>query len=188
MRFRSGEEFDYHKLIGLIYEGFGSLSSFADALGIATPSLVTKLKNETRFSQDEIWESIKVFDLSAQDTVDAFFRPKWKSRRLTAKIGDKHASLGERKAEIAKLGELEDIEGAIGIPLAKLYEAQTKGIYVLRFKGEKDGKPVYEGVKTKSHIWIDFKRKALVGVDFDLKFSDYGKTWAIYKEELEGIE
>ena len=79
-----------------------------------------------------------------------------------------------------KLADLEDIEDELGIDLITLFKAIKNGIYT---------KP-YD----LSHInfgrlgAIDYQRKRFrsqrVGGNY-YKFKDYGKTWALTKEELE---
>lgn len=46
--------FDYSKLKGKIIEVYGSLSAFAEDLGISIQSLSQKLKNKSKISQKEI--------------------------------------------------------------------------------------------------------------------------------------
>ena len=83
-----------------------------------------------------------------------------------------------------KLGELEDIEEEIGIDLITLFKALKDGIY---FKHH------YYGIDHRQVSYIT--RTALVyrysswGDDEDIHFTyydynDYGKTWALTKEEL----
>ena len=85
---------------------------------------------------------------------------------------------------VEKLGKLEDAEEELGIDLIKLFKALKDGIY---FKHN------YYGIEHKQVSYIT--RTALVyrysswGDDDDIHFTyydykDYGKTWALTKEEL----
>lgn len=47
-------EFNYNKLKGKIREVYGNQTDFANALGIGTTTLNSRLKNETFFNQMEI--------------------------------------------------------------------------------------------------------------------------------------
>lgn len=85
--------------------------------------------------------------------------------------------LRNRLTAIHKLGLLEDIEDELGIELLTLIKASKEGF----FKTNKFGKLSYIN-PNKS---IDFKNKCiLVGSYTKLSFKDYGKTWALTKEEL----
>ena len=76
---------------------------------------------------------------------------------------------------INKLGQLEDIEEKLGIGLLTLLRVQTTGAY---FKG-------------KDRKWIpmtDYNEKCFKLMETEIYrfyFKDYGKTWALTKEELE---
>lgn len=75
-----------------------------------------------------------------------------------------------------KLGELEDIEDELGIDLTTLFKAAGRnGFYT------KDGRHLsaYLALTQKA-----FVKERYDGVDF-FYFSDYGKTWALTKEELQ---
>lgn len=70
------KEYDYNKLKGKIRECFPTQSDFAQKLGISDASLSNKLNNKTVFDQDEIQESIDIFNLSAIETIEYFFTLK----------------------------------------------------------------------------------------------------------------
>ena len=87
-----------------------------------------------------------------------------------------------------KLGQLEDIEDELGIGLITLFKAKTKGIYVLT---EELKKPYHF---RSWEVEISFNdrcipNKYIAGVvngrEKQFDFKDYGKTWALTKEELE---
>lgn len=68
--------YDYSKLKGRIRECFVTQSEFAQKLKISDTSLSNKLNNKTVFDQDEIQESIKIFNLSPMETIEYFFTKK----------------------------------------------------------------------------------------------------------------
>ena len=80
-----------------------------------------------------------------------------------------------------KLGQLEDIEEELGIDLITLFKALKDGIY--RY-GENNQVPVYL-------TWHDYLKELVLFFDDNnpynnrcFQFKDYGKTWALTKEEL----
>ena len=81
-----------------------------------------------------------------------------------------------RNQAIDKLGELEDIEEELGIDLITFSKALIKGIYTRKF-GDYSGE------------LLSFQKDCfVVGGGYDTYvyyFKDYGKTWALTKEELE---
>lgn len=93
-----------------------------------------------------------------------------------------------------KLGQLEDIEEELGIDLVTLFKALKNGIYVNNehiYKGldeeQNDDIQLFEcrlldGIKGLGIIHTSmFKGREVVR---DYLFKDYGKTWALTKEEL----
>ena len=86
---------------------------------------------------------------------------------------------------ICKLGQLEDIEEELGIDLITLHKALKDGIY---WKGTTcvDTKGIFFENKPK----INIRGKCLTNICFRkhlevVYFKDYGKTWALTREELE---
>lgn len=90
-----------------------------------------------------------------------------------------------------KLGQLEDIEEELGIELVVLFKALYEGVYVIN---------VYENIIFVEPILSFNKEKntnlyVLDGItsfppnklceSYFYYFKDYGKTWALTKEELE---
>ena len=67
------KKYNYNKLKGKIRECFPTQTEFAQKLGISNTSLSNKLNNKTVFDQDEIEESIKIFNLNEKETSDYFF-------------------------------------------------------------------------------------------------------------------
>lgn len=67
------KKYDYSKLKGKIRECFPTQSEFAQKLGISDTSLSNKLNNKTVFDQDEIEESINIFNLNSGETIEYFF-------------------------------------------------------------------------------------------------------------------
>ena len=75
MRMRKKVEFDYSKLRGRIVEKYGSITRFADALGISKSALSVKLNNHRLFTQDEIYRAIILLDIEHEAT-EYFFTVK----------------------------------------------------------------------------------------------------------------
>lgn len=103
---------------------------------------------------------------------ESMFPYKLKDEELSTELDSLH-----------KLGQLEDIEEEIGIDLIILFKALKNGIY---WKDD-NGKFYYFDLKGSV---LDFNEKMIVdnpiddvyGETFLLK--EYGKTWALTKEEL----
>lgn len=67
------KQYDYSKLKGRIRECFSTQAEFAQKLGISDASLSYKLNNKTVFDQDQIQNSIEIFNLTPKETMDYFF-------------------------------------------------------------------------------------------------------------------
>lgn len=130
--------------------------------------------------------------------------------RLTKKREDGlyDNSSGVCDEEACKLGKLEDIEQELGIDLITLFKA--KSIYIATFsywkwnlkdkqqcKKNDIGAIEEKRIVEKNNFCIDFINKEIVIIEFELiddgdyeteiirlKFKDYGKTWALTREEL----
>ena len=88
---------------------------------------------------------------------------------------------------ISKLGQLEDIEEELGIDLIILFKALKNGVYYFTTGNQ----------LTKDYVWLVDNYISVAARDklsysfrtaFEkqtLLFQDYGKTWALTKEELE---
>ena len=99
---------------------------------------------------------------------------------------------------IEKLGQLEDIEDELGIDLITLFKALKNGFYI-KYKGN------IVHIFPDKHITINFWYKIInvfippkflidckkrthcltETIDEEYWFKDYGKTWALTREELE---
>lgn len=80
---------------------------------------------------------------------------------------------------IHKLGLLEDIEDKLGIYLLTLFKAQTQGFYIINVSNKIE--------KVRLSEWrFNLIKKEVHRVQWNnhLLFADYGKTWALTKEEL----
>lgn len=85
-----------------------------------------------------------------------------------------------------KLGKLEDIEDELGISLEVLFKALKEGIY--RFYEEFEDEPPYIYYLAVDLCYDDANEKewCLVGLtNTPYYLKDYGKTWALTREELE---
>ena len=104
--------------------------------------------------------------------------------RLTKKDGKHYFSIAEsvvfdeEQQCIDKLGQLEDIEEELGIDLITLFKA-LKGIYI-KPNNIYVGSP-YLCFAENENRELEFQFKV---VDTWYKVKDYGKTWALTKEEL----
>lgn len=94
-----------------------------------------------------------------------------------------------------KLCNLEDIEEELGIDLITLFKALKNGIWttlsymdIHRMRYEKRQKQKYfyydNVLITKDNLLISSSGDNTCG-SYAIKFIDYGKTWALTKEELE---
>ena len=91
---------------------------------------------------------------------------------------EKSIELGFYKA-INKLGQLEDIEEELGIDLITLFKASfAEALY---FKSNKTNRIEYKPFTAMSikHKTIFFAFDSTI-----IEFKDYGKTWALTKDEL----
>ena len=88
---------------------------------------------------------------------------------------------------VDKLGKLEDIEEELGIDLITLFDIDkqlnTRKKIWLKIEDE-----IEENFRFDSYYIIDLKHKAFVKIEYEpldyFYFKDYGKTWALTKEEL----
>lgn len=78
---------------------------------------------------------------------------------------------------VTKLGQLEDIEEELGIDLVTLFKALKDGIFV-------------DGHSEREYVFLDVNEKELFTInDFECTYfaaslRQYGKFWALTKEEL----
>ena len=80
-----------------------------------------------------------------------------------------------------KLGQLEDIEDELGIDLITLFK-----IFSCEEIIHKTGELLI--YHRSEYLSVDFKNKCIIDDNFNnlfFYFRDYGKTWALTKEELE---
>ena len=113
--------------------------------------------------------------------------------RLTKKILPEYGMHYETNGDVSvcqfnnKLGQLEDIEEEIGIDLTILFNALKNGVYYFGNQGQLIHDYVWlinnyvsAGVTDKiSFSFMTFSERLI------LLFKDYGKTFALTKEELE---
>lgn len=119
--------------------------------------------------------------------------------RLTKKMCNGeylHGEASHYSTEICleKLGQLEDIEEELGIDLIILFKALKNGIYVKNRKNEIRRVSCNIGlVETGGHNSLGLRfqdtnykwRYLVLDTSRDNDVKDYGKTWALTKEELE---
>ena len=68
--------FDYSKLRGRIVEKYGTLDSFAKAVGMSSHSLSNKMNNRKYWKQTEIAKAMKVLSIPVAKMNDYFFSEK----------------------------------------------------------------------------------------------------------------
>ena len=95
----------------------------------------------------------------------------------------------EVKEKLKKLGELEGIEGELGIDLVTVFKAlKTNKIFI---KADYDGENImpcncFSLNLNGSANYYFYCQYGLVNEEYDFyNLKDYGKTWALTKEELE---
>ncbi|MBO7716018.1 MAG: hypothetical protein J6S85_20810 [Methanobrevibacter sp.] len=102
--------------------------------------------------------------------------------RLTKHYYDAYESDKSEYYIWQKLGQLEDIEDELGIDLITLFKALKNGVYVKMcdyISFEKVGIDENTQLRTFSFSQIDG-----IQLNYFLDFEDYGKIWALTKEEL----
>lgn len=86
-----------------------------------------------------------------------------------------------------KLGQLEDIEDELGIDLAKLFK--TKTVWCKTLVEDNQTKKLSRQIIERKLWGINLEDKEImVGSSYRFgshKLKDYGKTWALTKEELQ---
>jgi transcriptional regulator with XRE-family HTH domain len=68
--------YDYSKLRGRIVEKFGTMSSFAEELGITLVAVSNKMNNKTGFTRSDIEKWASLLDISSSDYDVYFFAHK----------------------------------------------------------------------------------------------------------------
>lgn len=68
--------FDYSKLDGKITEVFKTRSNFADAMGISKGALSNKLNGVSRLSAEDMFQAMKLLEISGDEIMPYFFTPK----------------------------------------------------------------------------------------------------------------
>lgn len=86
---------------------------------------------------------------------------------------------------VDKLGDLEDIEDELGIDLITFVKlTKAKEIYDI----EEDSATTFTYIDFENHLIVcidDFDEMSERNFEWSYRFKDYGKTWALTKEELE---
>lgn len=109
--------------------------------------------------------------------------------RLTEKKGDRYFTTKANRDSkdyvlverayifncVQKLGQLEDIEEELGIDLVTLFKALKNGVYV-----PKGGKRFIPIILCHEDLNLELE----IGYQEYVSAKDYGKTWALTREEL----
>lgn len=69
-------EYDYSKLKGRIVEKYGTVSAFADALGIKVQAISPKLRGRKTITKADIIEWKQLLEIDTDDIGMFFFMPK----------------------------------------------------------------------------------------------------------------
>lgn len=88
---------------------------------------------------------------------------------------------------VDKLGKLEDLEEELGIDLITLFKALKDGIYFFENDFETNNKEVNFTKRPRLYYSVDFNClcfEILLGA-WKVKLKDYGKTWALSRNDLE---
>lgn len=137
------------------------------------------------------WRGKVVMRLTKVDRYGHFYTNKAYCRNIWSLDGKKlegeffeNQTLAIDGDAIDKLGELEDIEEELGIDLITLFNAYHCGFYIKYENGFigfiRGGQYYLEvGLETKCFIVKEFEPNGTRWY-----FKDYGKTWALTKEEL----
>lgn len=67
---------NYSKLRGRIYEKFGSIAAFADAMESGKPSISRKLRGIIPWTQKDILRAVRLLDIPNENIADYFFCPE----------------------------------------------------------------------------------------------------------------
>lgn len=92
-------------------------------------------------------------------------------------------------AEYAKLADLEDIEDELGIEIITLFKALKNGLYYKVLYSNIKAHKVDEYVCYTDYVYCyydadDIHSYVIATTRDNFCFNDYGKTWALTKEEL----
>ncbi len=69
-------EYNYQKLKGRIKEFFGTQEEYAKSIGLSAASVNYKLNNKVYYTQNEIYNSIKVLKIPNNEIQEYFFTQK----------------------------------------------------------------------------------------------------------------
>ena len=109
--------------------------------------------------------------------------------RLTYKEKDNSYSADSDYLANQKLGQLEDIEEELGIDLITLFRALYCGIWIKgreNYETEYDPVPCLTNNGSKGWCFIINEQFEMTCLAIDyIYIKDYGKTWALTKEEIE---
>lgn len=98
-------------------------------------------------------------------------------------INEEAFSLGEDEYQccVNALGWYEDTEEELGIDLITLFKVLKNGFYTIFYSGKNYSSSCYYTIDLEFKcIWVND-----YDAHFSLDFKDYGKTWALTREELE---
>lgn len=66
-------DFEYRKLRGRIIEKFGTISNFADTVGLTPAGVSKKLTGKAQFNQDDIIHWCDLLEINLEEAIPYFF-------------------------------------------------------------------------------------------------------------------
>ena len=106
-----------------------------------------------------------------------------KAKLISENSKKENCSYDDESLRYAKLGQLEDIEEELGIDLITLFKALKNGVWEIDDYTNKLHKTDIRGIELYGLCGISMPN--IPECDYTLHYEDYGKTWALTKEELE---
>jgi len=73
---KTKNKYNYDKLKGRIKEIFGTQEEYAESIGLSATSVNYKLNNKVYYTQNEIYNSIKVLKIPNSEIQEYFFTQK----------------------------------------------------------------------------------------------------------------
>lgn len=160
--------------------------------------VLNELKQQPTLEIKDFNPKFKILRNDFIKNINAYARRSWKMNRLTLKIdkdlfiykaiakNDENIYNYNNSSEIdvvTKLGQLEDIEEELGIDLITLFKACSYNQAYCKWEGKIYRAESIEYMLGETYIYFYFTECDISHLVLELK--DYGKTWALTREELE---
>lgn len=82
------KNYNYNKLKGRIKEICGTQGTYAKLVGLSDTSINNKLNNKVQFTQDEIYNSLTILNISPNEIVHIFFTKEVEDNSTKKKEGE----------------------------------------------------------------------------------------------------